>query len=341
MKNSNLILWINISFILAVLSSCKKEPKLATITTLPITNNTYFSATSGGYISDDGGAEITARGIVWSSTNPNPSIGNQSTNNGTGIGNFTSNLTGLTTNTTYYVRSYAINSAGTVYGDQQIFNTTPIIVSNLGAGVTFNGYTYSSVILGNGQEWMAENLRTNSYANGDPIPNVTTPNQWANLTTGAWAHYNNDSQYESPFGKLYNWYVVADPRDVCPSGWHVPAESEWNTLINYLDPNVDEASSPNTAGGKMKTTTGWNDYDGQSGNGTNESGFSGLPGGYLSYNQEVFIKMDTLGHWWSSNEYNGFPMPCGINISLGYGYGSAMREVLDKRYGFSVRCIKD
>ena len=115
--------------------------------------------------------------------------------------------------------------------DPYIINTTGFsggtgVVSNPGAGVTYGGVNYPTVVLGNGQEWMAENLRTTTYANGDPIPNVTDPNQWGALTTGAWAHYNNDSQYENPYGKLYNWYAVDDSRNVCPTGWHVPSDAE-------------------------------------------------------------------------------------------------------------------
>ena len=179
---------------------------LATLTTLPIGNITDITATTGGNITNDGGTPVTQRGVVWS-VSPNPTTANNSTNNGSGTGSFTSNLTGLTASTTYYVRSYATNSAGTSYGNEASFTTTAGgggIVTNPGAGVTFDGYTYPSIVLGNGQEWMAENLRTTTYANGDPIPNITDDTQWENLTTGAWSHYNNDSQYENPYGKLYN-----------------------------------------------------------------------------------------------------------------------------------------
>jgi uncharacterized protein (TIGR02145 family) len=170
-----------------------------------------------------------------------------------------------------------------------------------GIGITFDGYTYSTVIFNNGQEWMTENLKTTSYANGDPIPNVTDNNQWENLTTGAWVHYNNDSQYENPYGKLYNWHTVADPRNVCPTGWHVPSDAEWSTFINYLDPNANGgATTPNIAGGKMKST-GTQYWQSPNTDATNESGFSGLPGGYR-FDDGTFDYIGNYGDWWSSTE---------------------------------------
>ena len=203
------------------------------------------------------------------------------------------------------------------------------IVTNPGAGVTFNGYTYTSIVLGNGQEWMAENLRTTTYANGDPIPNVTDVNQWEDLTTGAWAHYNNDSQYENPYGKLYNWYTVNDPRNVCPTGWHVPTDAEWTVLSDYLGGSA-------VAGGKMKST-GTQYWSSPNTDATNESGFSGLPGGDRS-NGGTFHYIGRFGYWWSSTEgsTNG-----AWSRSLNYYSGSVDRYDYYERGGFSVRCLRD
>jgi uncharacterized protein (TIGR02145 family) len=228
--------------------------------------------------------------------------------------------------------SFALN----IGGQNCILNrTVGSIVSNPGSGVTFNGYTYSSIVLGNGQEWMAENLRTTVYANGDPIPNVTNVPQWDNLTTGAWAHYNNDSQYESPYGKIYNWYTVADPRNVCPTGWHVPSDAEWSTFINYLDPNADGGDNANTtAGGKMKST-GTQYWLSPNTDATNESDFSGLPGGILG---GTFSQLGYFGYWWCSTSYSS------LNAyfrSLSYSVGNIGRGNIGKKYGFSVRCLKD
>ena len=196
-------------------------------------------------------------------------------------------------------------------------------------GLTFNGYTYTSIVLGNGQEWMAENLRTTTYANGDPIPNVTDANQWGNLMTGAWAHYNNDSQYENPYGKLYNWYTVNDPRNVCPTGWHVPTDAEWTVLSDYLGGST-------VAGGKMKST-GTQYWSSPNTDATNESGFSGLPGGYRLLDGS-FYYIGTLGYWWCSSED-------GTGIAwyrfLRYYDGGVYRYSNFEKHGYSVRCLRD
>ena len=304
---------------------------LAILTTLPIGNITDIAATTGGNITNDGGTLITQRGVVWSTT-PSPTTANNSTTNGSGTGSFTSNLTSLTASTTYYVRAYATNSAGTAYGNEVSFTTTAGgggIVTNPGAGVNFNGYTYTSIVLGNGQEWMAENLRTTTYANGDPIPNVTDDTQWLNLTTGAWVHYNNDSQYENPYGKLYNWYTVADTRNVCPTGWHVPSDAEWTVLTDYL-------GGESVAGGKMKST-GTQYWQSPNTDATNESGFSGLPGGNRNYGA-TFDTIGTRGFWWSSTEDGAY---VAWYRYLDYGLGTAGRFNYSDGLGFSVRCLRD
>lgn len=201
---------------------------------------------------------------------------------------------------------------------------------NFGAGVTFDGYTYTSILIGNGQEWMAENLRTTTYANGDPIPNVTDSTQWQNLTTGAWAHYNNDSQYENPYGKLYNWYTVADPRNVCPTGWHVPTDAEYTLLSNYL------GGEP-VAGGKMKST-GTQYWQNPNTAATNESGFSGLPGGFRGGNGESG-SVGGSAVWWSSTEFVPLLFPWWR--SLDYNNGGLTRGYEEKQWGFSIRCLRD
>jgi uncharacterized protein (TIGR02145 family) len=304
---------------------------LATIITFSVNSITDSTAISGGDIIDDGGSPVTQRGVVWS-TAPNPTTANNQSSDGSGTGSFTSNLTGLTATTTYYVRAYAINSAGTAYGNEVSFTTTAGgggIVTNPGAGVTFDGYTYSSIVLGNGQEWMAENLRTTVYANGDPIPNVTDSAQWTNLTSGAWVHYNNDSQYETPYGKLYIWYTVADSRNVCPTGWHVPSDAEWTVLSDYLGGEV-------VAGGKMKST-GTQSWLSPNIDATNESGFSGLPGGYrIGY--APFLYLGAFGGWWSSTEGN---TANAWYRGLVYDIGNIDRGNLSKLSGFSVRCLRD
>lgn len=316
----------------------------ATLTTLPVSNISGASATSGGNITNDGGSAITQRGIVWSTT-PSPTMANSSTNDGSGAGSFTSSLNGLIANTTYYVRAFATNGAGTAYGNQVSFTTTngteptnnwlnPDL--NYGSVTDQDGNTYATIVIGT-QEWMAENLRTTTYANGDPIPNVTDGTQWSNLTTGAWVHYNNDSQYEIPYGKLYNWYTVADSRNVCPSGWHVPSDDEWSILINHLDPTSNGGNDVNLAGGKMKSI-GTQYWQIPNDDASNMSGFSGLPGGRRDLFYSNFIDIQEKGSWWSSTEND--------SLSSWFRYllyfdGDSDRGGTNKICGFSLRCILD
>jgi uncharacterized protein (TIGR02145 family) len=330
-QSNGTVLQIPLNTIDSITYTIPNPGNLATLTTLPAVNITDIAATSGGNITNNGGSLITQRGVCYS-TSLSPTTANTTIISGSGTGSFTSNLTSLTASTTYYVRAYATNSAGTAYGNELSFTTNAGgggIVTNPGAGVTFNGYTYTSIVLGNGQEWMAENLRTTAYANGDPIPNVTDANQWQNLTTGAWAHYNNDSQYENPYGKLYNWYTVADSRNLCPTGWHVPSDAEWTVLSDYL-------GGESVAGGKMKSTDTqyWGSINTDA---TNESGFSGLPGGYHD-SSGTFHYIGSIGDWWSSTEYG---TSTAWHRFLGSNDGSVSRSANDKANGFSVRCLRD
>jgi uncharacterized protein (TIGR02145 family) len=184
----------------------------------------------------------------------------------------------------------------------------------------------TEVRIGN-QIWMTRNLNVSKYRNGDPIPQVTDPTQWANLTTGAWCYYNNGAVNGAIYGKLYNWYAVNDPRGLAPVGWHVPSDAEWTVLITFL-------GGGSAAGGKMKAIAGWN---APNNNATNSSGFTALPGG----DHSGFGPFDGIGDstsWWSSSAYNAtntWVRFVSSNDAL------ALRYNLPNDFGVSVRCIKD
>ena len=332
-QSNGTVLQIPLNTIDSITYTIPNPGNLATITTTATTSITVSTAVSGGNVSNDGGTLVTQRGICYS-TSPSPTTANTTIISGSGIGSFSSNLNSLTANTNYYVRAYATNSAGTAYGNEVSFTTTAGgggIVSNPGAGVTFDGYTYTSIVLGNGQEWMAENLRTTAYSNGDLIPNVTDDTQWLSLTTGAWSHHGNDSQSENPYGKLYNWYTVADPRSVCPTGWHAPTDAEFTFLTDYL-------GGETVAGGKMKST-GTQYWVSPNTDATNESGFSFLPGGVRTVNSyEQFYDMGNAGWLWSSSESN---TNFGWVRELTSPQSSAGRGETTKQHGYSVRCLRD
>jgi uncharacterized protein (TIGR02145 family) len=337
-QSNGTVLQIPLNTIDSITYAITNPINLATLMTLPIVDVTSTTALLGGEIIDDGGTPVIVRGVVYSTT-PNPITTNNGTMDGNGVGSFTSNLSSLIPNTTYYVRAYAINGVGTAYGNELSFTTLEdgnIIVSIPGAGVTFDGYNYMSVVLGNGQEWMAENLRTTVYANGDLITNVPGP-QWSSFVSGAWAYYDNNSQFANPYGKLYNGYAVSDIRNVCPSGWHVPTDIEWNVFIEYLD-SAYNILPPNTtgtqsayAGSKIKSI-GTQYWLSPNADATNLSGFSGLPGGYRSGGGD-FDLIGYGGLWWSST--NGFGRAVnndsGALVKINDGLGA----------GLSVRCLKD
>ncbi|MEQ1800018.1 MAG: fibrobacter succinogenes major paralogous domain-containing protein, partial [Lacibacter sp.] len=192
------------------------EALFPSVTTASVTNITVSSANCGGTVISDGGVTVTARGICWSSTNTNPTIADAKTISGSGTGSFTGDLSSLTPYTAYYVRAFATNSSGTAYGASILFNTTSL----------------ESVAIGS-QTWLKKNLNVTTYRNGDPIPEVRDQTQWANLTTGAWCHYENNPANDAIYGKLYNSYAVNDPRGLAPTGWHIPADVEWKSLSDY------------------------------------------------------------------------------------------------------------
>ena len=188
------------------------------------------------------------------------------------------------------------------------------------------------------QSWATINLNVTTYRDGTPIPQVTDPTQWANLTTGAWCYYNNDPVNGAIYGKLYNWYAVAGIHDndpstpnkiLAPEGWHVPSDAEWTTLTDFLGGAI-------VAGGKMKST-GTSFWQSPNTAATNESGFTGLPGG-CRFGYGTFGNIRGSGFWWSSSEYL---TTTAWYRSLGYGGGSANRNNIGKATGWAVRCLRD
>ncbi|MDD5529353.1 MAG: fibrobacter succinogenes major paralogous domain-containing protein [bacterium] len=189
--------------------------------------------------------------------------------------------------------------------------------------------TYKTIKISN-QGWMAENLNVSVYRNGDSIPQVQDDKEWGDLKTGAWCYYRNDTMNGKIYGQLYNWYAVNDPRGLAPKGWHIPADSEWTILIDYL-------GGDSVAGGKMKETgtTHWKKTNVCA---SNKSEFSALPGGYRSNHSGGFIDVSHYGYWWSATDSNAaFAWYCfikGDTINVTRSYDC-------KDCGFSVRCVRN
>ena len=316
---------------------------IPSLSTTAISSITTTSATSGGNITSAGGSSITARGVVWS-TNTNPNITlTTKTSNGTGTGSFTSTLTNLTPKTTYYVRAYATNSAGTTYGNEITFTTSDssslMGIPCLGTPTVkdIDGNTYNTVQIGT-QCWTKENLRVTKYRDGSVIPlDVSggttgggTGQTWSSRTTGARTVYGHSAANLATYGYLYNWYAVADSKGLCLSGWHVPSDTEWTTLTTYL-------GGENVAGGKMKSTgtTYWNSPNTGA---SNESGLTALPGGWRN-SAGNFFNISYNAFFWSATHY---ATSLAWIRYLYYSTGNVLSVNGGvKSFGASVRCLKD
>jgi len=302
------------------------------ITTTAVSSINISSAQSGGNITNDGGAPVTARGVVWSTTE-NPTIENNEglTEDGEGSGSFISNLTDLDILTNYYVRAYATNSIGTSYGNPVIFTT--LMPDGPGSIITdVDGNIYNTIWINN-KQWMKENLKTTKYNDDTPIPNITSIIEWNQLTTGTYAWYNNDEgTYKDPYGGLYNWYAVETGK-LCPSGWHVPSNSEYNNLITYLGGTA-------IAGGKMKET-GTEHWASPNSGATNESGFTALPGGTTNAQYGTFNGINEYALIWTSSESTSNYDVALLLVLYHTGSNIAHNTGSGKMIGRSVRCIKD
>ena len=197
-----------------------------------------------------------------------------------------------------------------------------------GTMTDIDGNVYQTVKIGD-QWWMAENLKVTHYRNGAAIPLVTSDDDWYNLLTGARCAYDNDQSEVATYGYLYNWYAVNDSRNIAPTGWHVPTDAEWSTLVTYL-------GGDNVAGEKMKEigTTNWHSPNTGA---TNESGFAALPGGYRN-DIGNFYALGATAPFWSSTETDSSDA---WSRRLTYDDALVYRYVDNKRNGFSVRLVRD
>ena len=222
------------------------------------------------------------------------------------------------------------------------FDTVQVVLQGLDAGMLqacldvfgtvtdIDGNIYRTVLIGN-QWWMAENLKTGHFANGSVIPNITNTLEWSQLTTPSWCNYFNDTSNDLIYGKLYNWFTTVDPQNLCPLGWHVPNDSEWIILTDFL-------GGTNLAGGKMKSISGWNSPNTDA---DNESYFFGLASGSRTISLGgAFIYLGSNGYWLSSSEASTTTLAAWVR-RLSYIDGTVQRGDYYKQDGFSVRCLKD
>jgi len=318
----------------------------ATVSTTPASSIQKTTAIVGGNVSNDGGGTVTERGIYYG-TNSDPLSTGIKIAIGSGMGSFSTQLSGLSQNQKYYVVAYAINSAGSSNGTVETFTT---LSDNTVTDI--DGNIYSTVVVGD-QTLMAENLRVTRYSNGASIPLLTDPNDWRALgfTDKAYGYYNNDPSDAATYGALYNWAAAmngagssdANPsgvQGVCPSGWHLPSDAEWKELEIYLGMTstvantVGKRGSP--VGGKMKDLGYWNSPNTGA---TNTSGFNGRGHGTVDYWGHSYYNKGGEGLYWSATEAlnnNAY------SRGLYYDTDAVARwDVSIKGNGLAVRCIKD
>jgi len=322
-----------------------QESGLPVLTTDAVSSITQTTALSGGNISDNGGSEVIARGVCWN-TSENPTLLNSHTNDGIGIGSFTSNITGLASGTKYYVRAYATNSTGTLYGNHVSFMTAwgNTQISD------YDGNSYSTVQIGE-QIWMAENLKTTHYSDGTPLVDGTGVTEISgDYTTRYWFVYGDNPDNKSAYGLLYTWAAVMNEapgsntnpsgvQGVCPTGWHVPSDEEWMQLEIFI--GMDESEAGNEGwrgtdeGGKLKET-GYTNWNSPNTGATNKSGFTALPAGHRT-NTNMYTNFNSGTCFWSSADI-GYQAWARL---LYYNVATIFRNDYAKNFGLSVRCIKD
>lgn len=302
----------------------KTLPKVKTIVVYDIEKNKAFS---GGEIISDGGAVITAKGICWN-TEGNPDLEDNFTNNGKGSDAFNCAITGLDSYRLYYVRAYATNSLGSAYGEEFCFVTLPDNIDTTKVS-DVDGNVYDVIFI-NGQSWMKQNLKVTRYKNGDLIG--TTDNPKKDISSQGYCDYewvyDDNPQNDSVYGRLYTWYAVANSKGLCPPGWHIPSESEWATLSEYF--GGDQLSAEKL---KEEGTEHWHSPN----YAEDVSEFGALPGGLRIYFGS-FSELNSSGFWWTASQADS---ETAWGRSMSNNYTLLKKEMFNKRFGFSVRCIKD
>jgi len=340
-------LWIKTFLVTAALTllafpGCEKaepvvvpEIVLPTSTTYDIEYVTPRSAFCSGAVSSRGNSVLLEKGICCDDE-PLPDtldirIAAYPYSVETYLTGYTVLIKDLVPNTTYYARSYVISRDGTVYGNELSF-TTPADLSGVEGTLTdIDGNTYRTISIGT-QVWTAENLKTTKFNDGTEIEELTDGNLWYFRCTPAYCWYDNDEEkYRDLYGALYNFYVGQTGK-VCPEGWHVPTDDDWTLLESYL-------GGADVAGIRLKEAgfEHWNGpYENSFHIATNESGFTGLPGGCRTPDG-AFAKVGTDNFFWSST---GNRTGAWYRVQSLYGDFN-FRGCLSIGYGGSLRCVKD
>ncbi len=301
---------------------------LPEVITDTVGNITNLTATCGGTVTFDGYSPVTARGICWSLL-PNPDTSAMKSLDGQGTGPFTSQMTGLLSDTVYFVRAYAINEVGIDYGNEVSFRTQPDAPQPCPGvpTVDYGGKTYNTVLIGN-RCWFKENLDFGTRIDG-------SNEQTDNNVPEKYCLFNLDSNC-TKYGGLYQWnelsnYVnLSGGRGLCPEGWHVPSADEFFQLVNLL-------GGTTTAGGKLKEA-GYAHWSAPNLGATNRSGFTALPGGFKNAGN-YFSNEHLEADFWGSTIQAGGSFT-GLLLTS-ESDDAVVNFYANNGLGFSARCIKD
>lgn len=309
----------------------------AGVVTIPVKQIGLTSASSGGYVYNNGGGAASSQGVCWS-TSQEPTILDSKTDEGPGdIQEYSSRLTGLVPGAKYYVRAYVTNIAGTSYGYPVSFSTLSVNPPGFNPDLTYgtitdiDGNNYRTIQIGD-QTWMAENLKTTRLNDGTLIRLVTSESEWESESAAAICWYESDSEiYKDLFGGYYNRYAV-NTEKLCPVGWHVPDKADWSELITHL-------GGTSAAGGKMKEHGSVHWLLPNRG-ATNQSGFTGMAGGCR---KKGFIQIGEIAYWWSASSstsywsvnYHDFYVINYIDATI------RLNGTTEFTMGSNVRCIMD
>ncbi len=192
-----------------------------------------------------------------------------------------------------------------------------------------DGNTYSTVSIGN-QVWMGENLKVTKFNDQNPIALVLDDTQWSSQTQAAYCYYQGDITNSNDYGNLYNWYVVNNSRNVCPTGYHVPSITEWEELITFLGGNA-------VAGGKLKEA-GFAHWLSPNTGADNSSGFTLLPSGWRANNNGFYENLSYMAYVWSSTSVDAQSSSI---ILVGYDSQAAYTSDSHILTGLPIRCLKD
>ncbi len=335
------------------------ETLLPVVTTNRVTYLTDTTVLSGGTVF---GASVTSKGVCWS-TSPMPTIDSCHTDEGAGMGDFTSMILGLQEGTTYYVRAYATNHWGTTYGEEYMFITTAHNNNGLPCVgspqlVDYDGNIYATMQIGV-QCWMKENLRTTHFANGQQISVGGTYTS----TTNAYRYSPNGNPANVvEYGYLYNWQAAinhthsstSNPsgvQGVCPNGWHLPSNAEWVQLKNYISSQSDYLcdSNTNAIAKALASTTGWSEYTGNdsgkscypgfNASDNNAVGFNAKPAGFYSNNSASSSFKQWALFWTSSTTFSGSSQT--YYHCIYYNNAFVSNPEIERGVAMSVRCVRD